>query len=149
MVSRNNLTSRDIACVQTSIPHKRYTISSSSQQPIGFFIFYSVLFRPPKEVGDNGDLYILQTSSKLIIYWKKKMSYGRCIWLEVGGNGLNIQHPIHKRLILRGGTCHLYPHWCIEDGSSNNDDLYNAARCFLGEFGLGSSLEKPVDLTFG
>jgi hypothetical protein len=36
----------------------------------------------------------------------------------------------------------------MENGFSNDDDLYDAACRFLGDFGSGSSL-KPVDLTFG
>jgi len=146
---QRNLSDEQRYCLRPNLhtsPKVYYPIRASTTKQVLHFSLRALW--PPKEVGNNGDLYILQKSSEPVLYWKKKMSDGRCTWLEVGGNGLSIQHPIHKELILRGGTCHLYPHWCMEDGFSNDDDLYNAARRFLGDFESGSSL-KPVDLTFG
>jgi hypothetical protein len=136
---------KDIVYLNANIPHERFLIPNLRTW---FSIFYSMHLRPPKEVGRIGDIYLLQTGPQIIIYWKKEMGNGMHVWREVGGNGQSIPHPVHEDLILRGSTCHYYPHWCLEDGDSTTDDLYLAAHLFLRTFGPGSSL-SPIDLATG
>lgn len=137
---------REVICVRTKTPSKKFPVESVNGK--FFKIFYGTL-PPMADIGNTGDLWLKQSGSQVAIYWKKIKKDGIiAVWREVGGNGLVIPHPVYPAIILRGGTCHAYPHWCTlpEHFDKPEDDFYQAAHQFLRFYGAGSS-SRPIDLT--
>ena len=141
---------REVICVGTKIPCKEFTIKANKSRPRkSYQVFYTTL-GPTADIGSTGDLLLRQEGNRTAIYWKKVREDGITpVWREVGRNGLEIPHPLHPKMVLRGGACHPYPHWCQRPaGYLDEDDLYRAAREFFRVYGEGSS-SRPIDLTIG
>ncbi|KAF8956382.1 hypothetical protein BDZ97DRAFT_1852103 [Flammula alnicola] len=137
----------EVICIRTIIPSQIFSVKSrigETSRP--FRIYYTAHLRPSADMGSVGDLYITQGGTQ--IFWKKFRQDGiTTTWREVGGNGLQIPHPLYPNMMLKGGLCHSYPHWCRKEAVDlSKDDIYQAARWFWEDYGPGSSA-RPIDLT--
>lgn len=138
---------REVICVRTKTPSRRFALNSLTGK--SFRIFFGIL-HPTPDIGSPGDLWLKQSAGHIAIFWKRLRANAITpVWREVGGNGLEIPHPLYPNFILKGGTCHAYLHWCqrpVEYFDELEDDFYQAALEFLSVYGAGSS-SRPIDLT--
>lgn len=113
-------------------------LSQFSYWKFVLYFFFGTL-RPTPDIGSTGDLWLKQSGGDHVaIFWERLRVNGVTpVWREVGGNGLEIPHPPYPDLILRGGTCHTYLHWCQRPAGyfeELEDDFYQAALQFLSVY---------------
>lgn len=145
---------QEVQYIGSYTPYKEFTLKTQPRKTTRIYISTQL---PTSDIGDSevGDLCIRRVKrgcdpAAVELFWKGFRKDGiQMVWREVQQNKpLEIQHPLHPTLYLRGfPACPLRPEWCEKSSRQHGQgDLKLSAVLYLRTYETGSWL-NPIELS--